>query len=103
LRLHHEKNTRCVYLVTGGAGFIGSNLVQALVARRRRPARCDNGDTALLVPHSDPAAMAKAVMTLLENPDQALRMVRRAWEEVQKHTWRQVGRDWAAVYVGRAA
>lgn len=62
-----------------------------------------DGETGLIVPPSDPAAMASGVAALLENPDRAVRMARRAWEEVQKHTWRKVGRDWAAVYVGRAA
>jgi glycosyltransferase involved in cell wall biosynthesis len=62
-----------------------------------------DGDTGLLVPQGDPAAMAKAVMTLLENPDRAVLMARRAREEVERHTWSQVREAWTAVYSGKAA
>jgi glycosyltransferase involved in cell wall biosynthesis len=47
--------------------------------------------------------MAKAVATLLENPDGALLLAWRAREEVRKYTWPQVGRAWEAVYSGEAA
>lgn len=62
-----------------------------------------DGGTGLVVPPGDPAAMAKAVADLLENPDRALRITRRAREEVEKYTWSQVREAWAAVYSGHPA
>lgn len=62
-----------------------------------------DGETGLLVPPGDPAAMASAVGSLLDNPDRALFISRRAREEVEKYTWSQVREEWAAVYSGRAA
>ncbi len=47
--------------------------------------------------------MAKAVTTLLENPERALHIAHRARHEVEKYTWSQVREKWAAVYSGRAA
>ena len=57
-----------------------------------------DGETGLLVPPGDPAAMAKAVTSLLENPDRALLIARRARQEVEKYTWPRVRDAWAAVY-----
>src|SRR5437899_661574 len=63
-----------------------------------------DGETGLIVPPGDPAAMAKAVTSLLENQDRALRMARRARQEIeQKYTWPRVCEEWAAVYSGIAA
>lgn len=62
-----------------------------------------DGETGLLVPPGDPAAMASAVGSLLDNPDRALFISRRAREEVEKYTWSQVREEWAAVYSRRAA
>src|SRR5712692_2746257 len=62
-----------------------------------------DGDTGLLVPQGDPAAMAKAVTSLLENQDDALRMSRRAKQEVEQHTWPRVREEWVAAYSGKAA
>src|SRR3989454_3564516 len=59
-----------------------------------------DGETGLLVPPGDPAAMAKAVATLLEDPERARRMARHARREAEKHTWAQVREAWAAVYSG---
>jgi len=42
--------------------------------------------------------MAKAVAGLLEHPDRAVLMARRARQEVEKYTWPQVRDAWAAVY-----
>lgn len=62
-----------------------------------------DGETGLIVPSGDPVAMAKAVTTLLENPDRALLIARRAREEAEKYTWSQVREEWAAAYSGGAA
>ena len=63
-----------------------------------------DGETGLIVPPQDPAAMAKAVTTLLEDQDRALRMARRARQEIErKYTWPRVCKEWAAVYLGRTA
>ena len=62
-----------------------------------------DGETGLIVPPRDPSAMAKAVASLLENPDRALLIARRAREEVEKYTWSEVREQWAAVYSGRVA
>lgn len=61
-----------------------------------------DGETGLIFRQGDPAAMAKAVASLLENPERALIMARRARQEVERHTWPHVRDDWAAVYSGRA-
>jgi glycosyltransferase involved in cell wall biosynthesis len=60
-----------------------------------------DGETGLLVPAGDPAAMAKAVISLLEDPDRAAAMARRARGEVEKYSWAHVRERWAAVYAGR--
>jgi glycosyltransferase involved in cell wall biosynthesis len=57
-----------------------------------------DGETGLIVPRDDPAATAKAVASLLDDPDRALRMARRARREVETYTWSQVRDAWAAVY-----
>jgi len=59
-----------------------------------------DGETGLLVPPGDPAAMAKAVASLLEDPERTRRMARHARREAEKHTWAQVREAWAAVYSG---
>ncbi len=62
-----------------------------------------DGETGLLVPTGDPAAMAKAVTSLLDNPDRARLMARRAKHEIDRYTWAVVRREWAAVYAGSMA
>jgi glycosyltransferase involved in cell wall biosynthesis len=62
-----------------------------------------DGVTGLTVPAGDPPAMAKAVTTLLEDPEAARRMARRARREVEAHAWSHVRERWAAVYAGAAA
>lgn len=59
-----------------------------------------DGETGLIVPPGDPVAMAGAVALLLEHPERALCMARRARQEVEKYTWSQVRDGWAAVYCG---
>ncbi len=57
-----------------------------------------DGDTALLVPPDDPAALAGAVLRLLDDPAQAQRLAAAALQQVQRYTWAQVAPLWAAVY-----
>jgi L-malate glycosyltransferase len=57
-----------------------------------------DGETGRIVPPDDPAAMAKAVATLLENPDRTLRLVRRAAQEVQRYAWSRIREQWLDVY-----
>ncbi|HEV3215245.1 MAG TPA: glycosyltransferase family 4 protein [Vicinamibacterales bacterium] len=56
------------------------------------------GDSGLIVPCGDPAAIAAAVAALLEDPDSALAMVRRARQKVDAYTWPYVREAWAATY-----
>jgi glycosyltransferase involved in cell wall biosynthesis len=62
-----------------------------------------DGDTGLLVSPGDPAAMARAVTGLLDNPDQAILMARRAKHEIGRYAWAAVRNEWAAVYTGSMA
>jgi glycosyltransferase involved in cell wall biosynthesis len=57
-----------------------------------------DGETGLIVPPDDPAAMAKAVTALLESPDSALDMARRARADVEQYGWPQVRRRWLRAY-----
>jgi phenylacetate-CoA ligase len=61
-----------------------------------------DGETGMLVPPRDPAAMAKAVTTLLEEPERAVGIARRARDEVAQYTWPRVRDLWASVYSGNA-
>jgi glycosyltransferase involved in cell wall biosynthesis len=58
------------------------------------------GQTGVIIPRENPAAMAKAVAGLLQEPDRALRLARRARLESEKYTWPRVRGEWAAVYSG---
>lgn len=60
------------------------------------------GAAGIIVPHSDPAALADAALALLEQPAIAVSLARRARCEVERYTWRQVAPQWASVY-GEAA
>ncbi|MBI4627385.1 MAG: glycosyltransferase family 4 protein [Candidatus Rokubacteria bacterium] len=59
-----------------------------------------DGETGLIVPPEDPAAMAAAVAALLENPERAVAIARRAREEVEKYSWPAVCGEWAQAYSG---
>lgn len=61
------------------------------------------GETGLLVPAQDPAAMAAAVFRLLGDPDLALRLVRGARRAVSEYAWPRVREAWKSVYLGEAA
>lgn len=73
-------------VVTTGTGDI-ANLVR-------------DGETGFLVPPADAAALAKAVTTLLDEPERAARMALRARGEVERYTWSHVRELWARVYAG---
>jgi glycosyltransferase involved in cell wall biosynthesis len=59
-----------------------------------------HGEAGLIVSQEDPESMAKAIITLLENPDRALNMTRLAREEVAAFTWPKVKKEWGEVYMG---
>jgi L-malate glycosyltransferase len=61
-----------------------------------------DGETGLLVPPDDPAAIVKAVTSLLDDPERAARIARQAKAEVEHYTWARVKELWASVYAGRA-
>ncbi|MGE5624339.1 MAG: glycosyltransferase family 4 protein [Bacillota bacterium] len=61
------------------------------------------GEAGLLVPADDPAAMARAVTSLLEQPSRARRIARRAKGELRRYTWSRLSAEWAAVYRGDSA
>lgn len=54
--------------------------------------------TGLLVPASDPAAMAAAILRLLERPEWALELARRARGELDRFVWPVLRLAWADVY-----
>jgi len=51
--------------------------------------------------HEEFAALAKAVTSLLEDPERARVLASQARREVEKYTWPRVREQWAAVYCGR--
>lgn len=57
-----------------------------------------DGETGLTVPREDAAATARAVVTLLEDPEFARSLARRARGKVEGSTWSQVRDAWASVY-----
>lgn len=59
-----------------------------------------DGETGCIVPRDDPAAMAVAVCALLQNPDRAAAVARRARKEVGRYTWPEVRTAWRVVYTG---
>jgi len=62
-----------------------------------------DGETGLIVPPDDPAAIVKAVTSLLDDPERAARIARQARAEVEKYTWARARELWVSVYSGRAA
>ena len=64
------------------------------------PVMVRDGETGLLLPRRDPETMAAAVGSLLEDPDLARRIARRALLEATGHAWSRVRDRWAAAYTG---
>ena len=58
----------------------------------------EDGCTGVLVPPRDPSAMAAAACRLLDDPDRAGRMALQARQEVEKHSWPRVRREWFDIY-----
>jgi L-malate glycosyltransferase len=58
------------------------------------PEMVRNDTTGFLVPHGDPAAMAKSVSRLLDAPDLARQIAERARREVERYTWQHVRAEW---------
>lgn len=62
-----------------------------------------HGEAGVLVPTQDPAALASAVIGLLEDPQKASTLARRARAEVETYTWDRISAEWADVYRKEAA
>lgn len=58
----------------------------------------EDGITALLVPASDPDAMAHAVLALLDDPARACRMSAAGLQAARAYTWERIGPQWIEVY-----
>jgi glycosyltransferase involved in cell wall biosynthesis len=56
------------------------------------------GEAGLLIAPDDPVSMAEAVTRLLEDPQLALLMARRARSIVERYTWPSVGGQWSNLY-----
>lgn len=60
----------------------------------------------LLVESGDSEGLARGVMRLLENQDEAERLITQARKDCQKYTWETVGSQWVSLYeelAGKAA
>ena len=62
------------------------------------PNMVQDGESGTLVPAGDPSAMAKAATLLLEQPERAALMARRAQESLMQYDWSNVGPAWADTY-----
>src|SRR2546422_4926700 len=74
-----SKNARPLYLVTGGAGFIGSNLVHSLVARGKRVRVLDNLATGRL----DNLEPVREAIEFLQGDIRSLETCRKAMQDVR--------------------
>jgi glycosyltransferase involved in cell wall biosynthesis len=61
------------------------------------------GETGAVVEPNDPAAMAGAIERLLDDPQQARSMARRARRELEQYTWPRVREGWIVAYHGSTA
>jgi glycosyltransferase involved in cell wall biosynthesis len=62
-----------------------------------------DGETGSIVAANDPAAMARAVDTLLSHPARARAMAQRAHDELRSYSWRVAREQWARTYRGAEA
>jgi glycosyltransferase involved in cell wall biosynthesis len=62
------------------------------------PRIVDNGRTGLLVPIDQPAALADAVLRVLQEPGLGVRLASAARDEVQRYSWAAAERGWLEVY-----
>ena len=62
------------------------------------PNMVQDGESGTLVPAGDPSAMAKAATLLLEQPERAVLMAKRAQESLMQYDWSNVGPAWADTY-----
>ena len=62
-----------------------------------------DGESGTLIPREEPAAMAMAIAALLQEPERAVALARRARREIEKYTWARVRNEWAAAYAGKPA
>jgi glycosyltransferase involved in cell wall biosynthesis len=62
-----------------------------------------HGEAGVLVSPQDPAALASAVAGLLDDPQKALTLARRARAEAETYTWDRISPEWAEVYRKEAA
>jgi glycosyltransferase involved in cell wall biosynthesis len=62
------------------------------------PFLVEHRKTALLVPPREPAALAEAIVEVLDNPAFARQLTRAGLEEIERYTWRSVGPRLLAAY-----
>jgi L-malate glycosyltransferase len=62
-----------------------------------------NGSAGIIVPCGDEKSLARAVGSLLENPEYALTMTRHARNELARYSWASIGREWVEIYGCQAA
>jgi glycosyltransferase involved in cell wall biosynthesis len=67
------------------------------------PALVIHGETGLLAPLNDHAALADRVIRLLDDPDAAREMARRGRQAVEAFTWPRVRASWLQAYQSLAA
>jgi phenylacetate-CoA ligase len=60
-------------------------------------------ETGRVVPPGDPSAMANAAIELVQSASSAAAIARRARAELEKYSWSNVRKRWAAVYAGLPA
>ncbi|MBI3652050.1 MAG: glycosyltransferase family 4 protein [Acidobacteria bacterium] len=58
----------------------------------------ENGRNGLVVESGDAQALAAGVLRLLENQDEADRLIMQARQDCQRYTWEVVGHQWVALY-----